>query len=128
MKNIFVCILISISLLLFGIGATTHTDSHNYIATPTYESLFPTAYYVNPTSVNNIWPNATRFAEETRISELSVAATEVVRTANKTQTPEVRKINPPTVFSVICNDGEQMYPAHRQGACSHHGGVKEWLK
>jgi len=27
----------------------------------------------------------------------------------------------------ICNDGTYSYAQHHQGACSHHGGVREWL-
>jgi hypothetical protein len=27
----------------------------------------------------------------------------------------------------LCNDGSYTKAAHREGACSHHGGIKEWL-
>lgn len=30
--------------------------------------------------------------------------------------------------SAICNDGDYSYSAHRRGTCSHHGGVRTWLK
>lgn len=30
--------------------------------------------------------------------------------------------------SAICNDGTLSYSEHRKGTCSHHGGVKEWLR
>jgi hypothetical protein len=30
--------------------------------------------------------------------------------------------------TAICNDGTTSYSAHRQGTCSHHGGVAQWLK
>lgn len=29
--------------------------------------------------------------------------------------------------SAICSDGTCSYSAHRQGTCSHHGGVAQWL-
>jgi hypothetical protein len=29
--------------------------------------------------------------------------------------------------TAICNDGTTSYSAHRQGTCSHHGGVAQWL-
>jgi hypothetical protein len=29
--------------------------------------------------------------------------------------------------SAICNDGTTSYSQHRQGTCSHHGGVAQWL-
>ena len=30
-------------------------------------------------------------------------------------------------YSAICNDGTTSHAAHRQGMCSHHGGVAQWL-
>jgi hypothetical protein len=30
--------------------------------------------------------------------------------------------------SAICNDGSLSYSQHRSGTCSHHGGVRQWLK
>jgi outer membrane biosynthesis protein TonB len=33
----------------------------------------------------------------------------------------------PSGATGLCEDGTFTYAIHRQGACSHHGGVKEWL-
>lgn len=33
---------------------------------------------------------------------------------------------PPSGATARCNDGTYSYSAHRQGTCSHHGGVAEW--
>jgi hypothetical protein len=30
--------------------------------------------------------------------------------------------------SALCNDGTYSHAEHREGACSYHQGVKEWLK
>jgi len=30
--------------------------------------------------------------------------------------------------TAICNDGTYSYSQHRRGTCSHHGGVREWLR
>jgi endonuclease YncB( thermonuclease family) len=30
--------------------------------------------------------------------------------------------------TAICNDGTYSFSQHRRGTCSHHGGVREWLK
>jgi hypothetical protein len=30
--------------------------------------------------------------------------------------------------TAVCADGTYSYSAHRQGTCSHHGGVAQWLK
>ena len=29
--------------------------------------------------------------------------------------------------TALCNDGTYSYSKHRQGTCSHHGGVKRWI-
>jgi hypothetical protein len=34
----------------------------------------------------------------------------------------------PADASARCNDGTYSNTQHRSGACSHHGGVKEWYK
>lgn len=34
----------------------------------------------------------------------------------------------PAGASAVCNDGSLSYSAHRRGTCSHHNGVKTWLK
>jgi hypothetical protein len=33
----------------------------------------------------------------------------------------------PERASAQCNDGTYSFSEHRQGTCSHHGGVAEWL-
>lgn len=33
----------------------------------------------------------------------------------------------PSGANGVCDDGTYTYAIHHQGACSHHGGVKEWL-
>jgi serine/threonine-protein kinase len=33
----------------------------------------------------------------------------------------------PEGATAICNDGTYSYAQHRRGACSHHGGVRQWL-
>jgi hypothetical protein len=34
----------------------------------------------------------------------------------------------PKSASARCGDGSYSFSAHRQGTCSHHGGVSAWLK
>jgi uncharacterized protein DUF3761 len=44
-----------------------------------------------------------------------------------TPVPELPTLNPLQGITAICNDGSYSYSQHRQGTCSHHGGVKEWI-
>jgi hypothetical protein len=41
---------------------------------------------------------------------------------NQAQVDKLAKLHP----TVLCADGYLGWPAHRQGACSHHGGIGEW--
>jgi Protein of unknown function (DUF3761) len=34
----------------------------------------------------------------------------------------------PADATALCNDGTYSHAQHHRGACSHHGGVKQWLK
>ena len=34
---------------------------------------------------------------------------------------------PPAGATALCNDGTYSFSQHRQGTCSHHGGVAQWL-
>ena len=77
------------------------------------------------------------------VSTVPVASIAPTPTPTPTTAPILIKASPsptatPTVYappqqtypsgaSAICNDGTYSYSAHRQGTCSHHGGVAQWL-
>ncbi len=39
-----------------------------------------------------------------------------------------RKTSEGAAATAVCRDGTYSYSQHRQGTCSHHGGVDNWLK
>lgn len=41
--------------------------------------------------------------------------------------PQQSPNGPPAGASAQCNDGTYSFSKHRQGTCSHHGGVRRWL-
>ena len=41
---------------------------------------------------------------------------------------EKEAANSPTGATAKCKDGTYSHSAHHQGACSHHGGVAEWMQ
>jgi Protein of unknown function (DUF3761) len=48
--------------------------------------------------------------------------------ASQSPTTSVNQPTPaPTHFRAVCNDGTPWWGQHRNGACSRHMGVKEWL-
>jgi hypothetical protein len=50
------------------------------------------------------------------------------RTAGEIPAPAPPAPGAPAGASARCNDGTYSNTQHRSGACSHHGGVKEWYK
>ena len=42
--------------------------------------------------------------------------------------PQQSPSGPPTGASAQCNDGSYSFSTHRRGTCSHHGGVRRWLR
>lgn len=45
-----------------------------------------------------------------------------------TSPPAAAKAVAPSDATAQCNDGTYSKSQHRSGTCSHHGGVKQWLK
>jgi hypothetical protein len=52
------------------------------------------------------------------------AAPPPASTQRKAPAPSTRQPGQPTAK---CKDGSMSYSAHHSGACSHHGGVGQWL-
>ena len=50
------------------------------------------------------------------------------RSAEETAPLSARPANAPAEASARCNDGTYSETKHRSGACSHHGGVRDWYK
>lgn len=111
--------------------ATTRvpTTTMTLTKTPTPENTF------DPTEINN--QTQTRVVGLTQISNVKLTETAVraVPTLAPTSTP--LPTNPPAIVpppatshpagtSGKCVDGTYTSAAHKQGACSHHGGVAEW--
>lgn len=42
--------------------------------------------------------------------------------------PSAAPAGAPKDATALCNDGTYSKSQHRSGTCSHHGGVKQWLK
>jgi len=52
----------------------------------------------------------------------------VQRTPLATRIPGGVRANPASSASASCRDGTYSFSTHRQGTCSHHGGVGAWLR
>ena len=48
--------------------------------------------------------------------------------ANTKAQPGAKANEAPAGATAECRDGTYSYSAHRRGTCSHHGGVKRWLR
>jgi len=49
------------------------------------------------------------------------------RDGNSVHSPASSNGGPPTGATALCQDGTYSFSQHRQGTCSHHGGVAKWL-
>ena len=45
----------------------------------------------------------------------------------RVHSPAYSNGGPPAGATAFCNDGTYSFSQHRQGTCSHHGGVAKWL-
>lgn len=99
-----------------------------------------TAYYDNVTSTADaIYATRTELANEYAETATTYAENYVppVPTSNyvaPTNAPNVQPTSAPSGgggappgATAICKDGTYSYAQHRTGACSHHGGVAQWL-
>lgn len=48
------------------------------------------------------------------------------RGSHRTKPMNTNSASHPAGATARCNDGTYSYSQHRQGTCSHHGGVAEW--
>jgi chaperone required for assembly of F1-ATPase len=73
------------------------------------------------------WDSVTfiKIAPAQSIIPTAMPTTAVVNNAIDTPTNAIVNQNSATA---LCNDGTYSYAAHHQGACSKHGGVKEFYK
>ena len=46
---------------------------------------------------------------------------------NKVHSPAYSRSGVPAGATARCSDGTYSFSQHRQGTCSHHGGVAKWL-
>lgn len=70
------------------------------------------------------WHTACQFSSSTTISLPTQILPTNTSIPQSTSTLEV--IQNPVGATALCNDGTYSYAAHHQGACSHHGGVREF--
>ena len=68
--------------------------------------------------------------DEGTVKGIKTSPTSLPNVNNFSPKPIVSPKSLPRVLngaSAICRDGTYSYSQHRQGTCSHHGGVAQWL-
>jgi hypothetical protein len=60
-------------------------------------------------------------------AKAKAAATDTTSTQSAAATTSAASKGAPAGATGLCNDGSYTKAAHRTGACSHHGGIKQWL-
>ena len=138
-------IALATSLCCCGLMGVAAIGGVHITPTSTTYSVGATVIYVTDTTM----VTATRSYTDTPISVISTSEsvtsspvlTSTLSTASPSPTVAVLPTNTlvivlpapttktyPAGASAICNDGTYSFSAHRRGTCSHHGGVKVWLK
>ncbi len=93
----------------------------------TQEALIGVAFYRLPTQIfPKSWTSATTSQQSSQPSNLS--------NDNHYQNSDGNTVHSPAYSNTIpsgataqCRDGSYSFSQHRQGTCSHHGGVAQWL-
>ena len=80
--------------------------------------------------ITNIDTNTTTNSNINNPPSKSNTNTPTTTITNPSNVPSIKSTNtqPCSGATAICRDGSCSYSAHRQGTCSHHGGVAKWLE
>ncbi len=133
MKNkvlIGVGIIIGITILggIFGSSSKPQVAGTQIVATPIptiVATPTPTVTPV-PTVQPTLQPIAQPATQNNTYSGLSNDNTYVNSDGNTVHSPAYSNTVPQGA-TAQCNDGTYSFSQHRQGTCSHHGGVAQWL-
>lgn len=106
-------------LIIFGLGVLGGNSSSAVEApSPTQiQKVVPTTHYQTPVSSTN---------NPTRQPQLSNNNYYTNVSGNVVHSPAYSN-NVPSDASAQCRDGTYSFSQHRQGTCSHHGGVSHWI-
>ena|SRR5687768_17052152 len=105
-------------LLFFGFIACDNADMSSRIEASGYEN----------TSVDTYKPDNNPATYDENPDNLPLSQVRTYQNVDniEVQSPTEYKAIPPEA-SAICRDGTYSFSKHRQGTCSHHGGVAKWL-
>ncbi|MCE9642973.1 MAG: DUF3761 domain-containing protein [Candidatus Andersenbacteria bacterium] len=135
-------ILLGITGIVLGIGILSHqsanTKNVQTVAVPTIQATQSFAHQIASPEVS-ISPTASPTAivratvtpvpvtpKPTTHAPLSNSNYYVNSSGNEVHSPAYSE-TVPVGASAQCRDGSYSFSAHRNGTCSHHGGVAEWL-
>ena len=130
---VFIAFVLVAAQTISGVSATTfaiRASIPTATATPT----------VTPTLTNTYTPTVTFTSTATLTPTITLTST-ITKTPTTTFTPLPTRTRIPTIIptrslptldplryvTAICMDGHYSYSRHRQGTCSDHGGVRQWI-
>src|SRR4051794_22952736 len=139
------CLLASLVLFLLASAA----DAATYLTTlhtPLYSSpsaksvwlaALPAGVTIEVSSCSNTWCSATWSGKHGWVAHRDVTPAKLRQQSTRrgyrnsdgewVPSPQLSPNGPPPGASAQCNDGTYSFSRHRQGTCSHHGGVGRWL-
>ena len=100
-------------------------------ATSATLSLNPGTWYYRVRGINFQLPNDARAMAWSKVQKVIVARPVFTVTSSRLgltgSSSSASASTPQAGATARCKDGTYSYSKHRQGTCSHHGGVAEWL-
>ncbi len=116
-----------ISLVILGLivasGLSGSNSTTSQVQGSNSSSSFNTPSYVAPTPTNYVTPPSYPQNSYQGLSNNNY----YTNTSGNTVHSPAYSNSVPAGASAECGDGTYSFSQHRQGTCSHHGGVSEWL-
>jgi hypothetical protein len=119
------------SSIIASIPTATATPTMTLTPTTTLTPTITSTPTITDTPTITSTPTASSMPSGTNTSTITFTPSATFPpTRTRTLIPTVTQppvINPLQGVTAICMDGSYSYSQHRQGTCSHHGGVKQWI-
>lgn len=121
--------LITIGLFSQDPSSQQTTNSHNQNGTQVKNDTITIPSYIAPLQVKEEPASNPATPTPSVASPQSSSPNYYINSdGNKIQSPtKSQDGNVPSGATARCRDGTYSFSQHRQGTCSHHGGVAEWL-
>lgn len=108
------------------LGQSAQAEPHSQGSSPK-SSTTRSSNKATPKAVTRYKPNNSQAAANPSPAATGSGAHHYVNNDGKNVQSPTKPMTAPTGATAQCRDGSYSFSQHRQGTCSHHGGVARWL-